>query len=183
MGYHYIPKTDEDKRAYFRPVVSPEGWTYQAKFISFKLADPTSLKSLVGNADDGWSTYKMYKSDGTITTTPSECVRTSIEFRPLEDISIIAARVRILADTTENIVLDAIAARDVPAPNGFKVMTSNLEAKFMKAKEWTETNGRASKYMTYVEGADYTNKITIDIYHTHSSPVEEFEIGFDLYRA
>lgn len=154
--------------------------------ITFYTADSTKTHNVDPNGVD-WNdiTYKMYDNGGVITTDPTLCVRTQIDFEPILDFyGLRGGWVELSGDlaggTTDLWYLSAIGVPDIPAGSGGSIpfiSEINLE---------TNLDHKIIVDATYVidlsyNGTYHTSKIRFNVKH----PVgvsKRFQIFIEIFR-
>ena len=184
-GVDTTPK-DTDGSTINRMKAAKTGWTYHLTAPEFITSTIGSLyhKSIAGT-DLSEVTVKYYNaSDVELTTQGScdtDCVKTVFTFEPTWDYEIIGGTIKTEGQVTEDVRVWVIAVPDIPAAyGGSKVMVQCLNMKFIDPNNGIETDGRASKYMTY-SATYHTNKIQATIKHPAGCKIS-MTIAFDLYR-
>lgn len=176
-----ISKTDFEGNVLSRTKASRKGWHYQLHFIGIKTSVSSSgvhNKDHLGN-DLGFTTYKMFKSDGTETTNPSEAVKTQVDWTPGHDIEVIAGLLTQSVAPANDCYVWVVAApgiMDIPFLQG----GANLKLSGINGK--VDADGKAAKYLPYANPIPGTN--TFRIIATHGLALNtEFQIAFGIFKA
>ena len=164
---------DADGVSIVRSKAAKNGWHVQPNAIEFTTSSTTVYNkglnlTTFADSDLGHTTVKLYDSGGTEITPGDEAntCTTVVDWMPLFDYEIVGAKLRHATAPTTDMRLWVIAVPDVTYANGGSIPfgQGGINLKHVKDGGEFNTDGRASKYMTY--NATYkTNKFRLILKH------------------
>lgn len=176
---------DTDGRAINKIAAARPGWTYLLLPIEVTTAKLGSLDSkLVDGTNRPGITLKFYNaSNEEVTDAQYEntIVKTILDFEPAFDYEIVGGYIQQLTRPTTDVHLWVIGVPDISeAYGGSKEMVGGIDLRFVDPADKVQTDGRASKYMTY-SAAYHTNKLRLVLKH-NAGLQHDIMICFEIFR-
>lgn len=161
-----LDQRDTDGAILSRAKITQSGWSYQLIAWEVETAKNNGITAKDhNNLDINYFTYKMYDSNGAVTTTDADCTKTVVDFEPPFDYEIVGGSVYQKEQPTTNIHYHCIAVPDVPeAYGGTKVFIRNVDLSYVPAAKGLDSDGRAPKRLAYSD-TYHTNKLRFVLNH------------------
>jgi hypothetical protein len=177
---------DADGAQIVRTKAAKKGWTYAAIPIEFTTSKFDScISELVDGTTRSGFTFKIYDDqDAEITSSANEAnaVRAVIEWEPTYDYEVIGGQLQQHTEPTTNMRVWIIGVPDIPVGSGgSKEMVGGINLKYIDPSDKVQTDGRASKYMSY-DAVNHTNKLQLTIKHDVGI-IHDLMMILEIYRA
>lgn len=174
-----VSKTDLEGVPVLRSKAGNKGWHFQKQFIGITTSTINGVvnKDHLGNSL-GFCTYKMFKADGTETSSPSSAVKTQVDWTPNHDFEVIGGSVEQSTPPAGNLYLWVIGApgiADIPFLQG----GANLKLIGMDGS--VRADGKAAKFMKYNDPIPGTNTFRILAEHTLGLQ-HQFQMSFEIFK-
>ena len=174
---------DSDGSHLARVKITRTGWAYQ--LFGFEI-ETAKTNGVYAKDEDGNSlnyfTHTMYDTNGDVTTTEANAVKTVVDFEPPWDYELIGGRYKHNAQPQNDMYYFLCAVPDLtPAQGGSKFFVYNVELKYISTSGFMVADGRAPKLLQY-NATYHTNKLRFIIRHSAGEQLKFLQL-LELFKA